>query len=335
MRLLGTLATVPFVFSVYVAGEHGYLCSDAEGTTNTTYNQALVEKSVTDACLPDSELSAAELAANAEAKKYPQVWVDSEDYGFNETVLLWKYQGNSSESLEELNVLVFTNKSCNILGLLQVSSDQYAICRNNNEQNDKKTSPEILSKKPRPGIFVKKGDRYCADGSTAEKAITIHPEHTSEWGSKHNNYEDSNTDSEFLQNFRRTRKPMLSCLESSVFGEGYGQCSDIVNATPNPESGVWGSHIATLDDHHNYRQRSGGSEHHQSSPQSRSILSYFYSGNSKKKGTRKGSYDLPTYNTPRSDSSGNSNMERYHEVTPDEYKDLEKGAQYAPSYYSG
>ncbi|EPQ67776.1 Bgt-55142 [Blumeria graminis f. sp. tritici] len=153
MRLLGTLAAVPCVFSVYVAGEHGYLCSDAEGTTNTTYDQALVEKSVTDACLPDSELSAAELAANVEAKKYPQVWVNSEDYGFNETVLLWKYQGNSSESLEEVDVLVFTNKSCDILGLLQTSDDQYTICKDAKEQNAKKIMQETLSKKAQPGIF--------------------------------------------------------------------------------------------------------------------------------------------------------------------------------------
>ncbi|VDB85937.1 Bgt-55143 [Blumeria graminis f. sp. tritici] len=152
MRLLGTLAAVPCVFSVYVAGEHGYLCSDAEGTTNTTYDQALVEKSVTDACLPDSELSAAELAANVEAKKYPQVWVNSEDYGFNDTVLLWKYQGNSSESLEEVDVLVFTNKSCDILGLLQTSDDHYTICKGANEKYDKKTSSEILSKNLRPDI---------------------------------------------------------------------------------------------------------------------------------------------------------------------------------------
>ncbi|CCU82533.1 CSEP0467 putative effector protein [Blumeria hordei DH14] len=145
MQLRGTLIAIPFVFSVYVAGEHGYLCPDAEGITNTFYDQALVEKSVTNACLPNIELSAAQLAANVEAKKYPQVWVDSEDYGFNETVLLWKYQGNSSESLEESNVFVFTNKSCDILGLLQTSGDQYTICKGMKEQNEKKTSSEIFS----------------------------------------------------------------------------------------------------------------------------------------------------------------------------------------------
>ncbi|EPQ67773.1 BgtE-5690 [Blumeria graminis f. sp. tritici] len=180
MRLLGTLAAVPCVFSVYVAGEHGYLCSDAEGTTNTTYDQALVEKSVTDACLPDSELSAAELAANVEAKKYPQVWVNSEDYGFNDTVLLWKYQGNSSESLEEADVLVFTNKFCDILGLLQTSDDQYTICEDVKEQNDKKTSSEILSKKPRPGIFSGRGGIYDllpGQGDSPDQAITIPQPH--------------------------------------------------------------------------------------------------------------------------------------------------------------
>ncbi|CAD6501967.1 BgTH12-02210 [Blumeria graminis f. sp. triticale] len=186
MRLLGTLAAVPCVFSVYVAGEHGYLCSDAEGTTNTTYDQALVEKSVTDACLPDSELSAAELAANVEAKKYPQVWVNSEDYGFNETVLLWKYQGNSSESLEEADVLVFTNKSCDILGLLQTSDDQYTICKDVKEQNDKKTSSEILSKKPRPGIFSGwiYGDMHNGRGFTSDDAITIPQPHYDDFDSQ-------------------------------------------------------------------------------------------------------------------------------------------------------
>ncbi|EPQ64876.1 BgtE-5692 [Blumeria graminis f. sp. tritici] len=169
MRFLGTLAAVPFVFSVYVAGEHGYLCSDSEGNTNTTYDQALVEGSVKDTCLPDSELSAAELAANVGAKKYPRVWVDSENYGFNETVLLWKYQGNSSESLEEADVLVFTNKSCDILGLLQTSGDQYTICKGVNEQNNKKTSSEILSKKPRPGIFSEGSPNSSNSGGTREK----------------------------------------------------------------------------------------------------------------------------------------------------------------------
>ncbi|CCU82535.1 putative candidate secreted effector protein [Blumeria hordei DH14] len=164
MQLHRTLTVIPFIFSVYVAGEHGYLCSDAEGIANTFYDQALVEKSVTNACLPNSELSAAQLAANVEAKNYPQVWVDSEDYGFNETVLLWKYQGNSSESLEETNVFVFTNKSCDILGLLQTSGDQFTVCKSVNEQNEKKTSPEILSKKPRPGTFSNDLENYANSG---------------------------------------------------------------------------------------------------------------------------------------------------------------------------
>ncbi|CCU82520.1 putative effector protein, partial [Blumeria hordei DH14] len=140
--------------------KHGYICSDSGQTTNTFYDQALVEKSVTSACVPDSELSTAKLAANVEAKKYPQVWVDSKDYGFEETVLLWKYQGNSPESLEESNVFVFTNKSCDILGLLQKSGDQYTICKGVKKENDKKTSSEILSKKPRPGIFTGRRGYY-------------------------------------------------------------------------------------------------------------------------------------------------------------------------------
>ncbi|CCU82521.1 putative candidate secreted effector protein [Blumeria hordei DH14] len=168
MRLLGTLTTVPLLFSVYVVGEHGYICSDAEKITSTFYDQTLVEKSVTSACVPESELSAAKLAANVNAKKYPQVWVDSKDYGFQETVLLWKYQGNSPESLEpvtnhhveETNVFVFTNKSCDILGLLQKSGDQYTICKGVKKENDKKTSSEILSKKPRPGIFTGRRGYY-------------------------------------------------------------------------------------------------------------------------------------------------------------------------------
>ncbi|CCU82522.1 putative candidate secreted effector protein [Blumeria hordei DH14] len=176
MRLLGTLTAVPLIFSVYVVGKHGYICSDSGQTTNTFYDQALVEKSVTSACVPDSELSAAKLAANVEAKKYPQVWVDSKDYGFDETVLLWKYQGNSPGSLEESNVFVFTNKSCDILGLLQKSSDQYTICKGVKIQNDKNTSSEILSKKPRPGIFSGGsgfyGD-YALRGNSPDDAITI------------------------------------------------------------------------------------------------------------------------------------------------------------------
>ncbi|CCU82526.1 hypothetical protein BGHDH14_bgh05412 [Blumeria hordei DH14] len=160
MRLLGTLTAVPLLFSVYVVGKHGYICSDAEEIRNAIYDQALVEKSVTSACVPDGELSAAKLAANVEAKKYPQVWVDSKDYGFKETVLLWKYQGNSPESLEESNVFVFTNKSCDILGLLQKSGDQYTICKGMKEQNDKKTSSEILSKKLRPEIFSDEYENY-------------------------------------------------------------------------------------------------------------------------------------------------------------------------------
>ncbi|SZF04096.1 unnamed protein product [Blumeria hordei] len=176
MRLLGSLTAVPLIFSVFVVGEHGYICSDAEHVTNTFYNQALVEKSVTNARVRGSELSAAKLAANVEAKKYPQVWVDSEDYGFNETVLLWKYQGNSPESLEESNVFVFTNNSCDILGLLQKSGDKYTICKSVKNQNDKKTSSEILSKKPRPGIFSGGSgyyDNYAARGNRADDAITI------------------------------------------------------------------------------------------------------------------------------------------------------------------
>ncbi|CCU82524.1 putative candidate secreted effector protein [Blumeria hordei DH14] len=176
MRLLGSLTAVPFIFSVYVVGKHGYICSDAEKITNTFYDQALVEKSVTSACVPDSELSAAKLAANVEAKKYPQVWVDSKDYGFKETVLLWKYQGNSPESLEESNVFVFTNKSCDILGLLQKSGDQYTICKDMKIQNDRKTCSEILSKKPRPGIFSRRKayyDMYPGRGDTPETAITL------------------------------------------------------------------------------------------------------------------------------------------------------------------
>ncbi|CCU82523.1 putative candidate secreted effector protein [Blumeria hordei DH14] len=176
MRLLGTLTAVPLLFSAYVVGKHGYICSDAEEIRNAIYDQALVEKSVTSACVPDSELSAAKLAANVEAKKYPQVWVDSEDYGFKETVLLWKYQGNSPESLEESNVFVFTNKSCDILGLLQKSGDQYTICKGLKIQNDKKTSSEILSKKPRPGIFTgRRGndDNYEAKGINSNDAVTI------------------------------------------------------------------------------------------------------------------------------------------------------------------
>lgn len=153
MRLLGPLTATPLIFSAYVAGDHGYLCSDAGGKTSTAYNQTLVEKSVADVCHPDVELSASELALNLEAKKYPRVWAESEDYGFNETVLLWKYQGNNSESLEELEALVFTNKSCNILGLLQRSGDQYEICKCIVEEHDTEKTSGSMPKKPRPGIF--------------------------------------------------------------------------------------------------------------------------------------------------------------------------------------
>ncbi|CCU82519.1 putative candidate secreted effector protein [Blumeria hordei DH14] len=46
MRLVETLTAVPLIFSVYVSAEHGYICSDAEGNANTTYNKAFVEESL-------------------------------------------------------------------------------------------------------------------------------------------------------------------------------------------------------------------------------------------------------------------------------------------------
>ncbi|SZF06212.1 unnamed protein product [Blumeria hordei] len=159
MRLLGLLTVVFFHFSVHVAGDGGYLCLDADGKSNTTYDQTLVEKSVTDACLSDSELSAAELAANLEAKQYPQVWVEAEDYGFNETTLLWKYKENSSEPLEEPGVLIFTNRDCVVLGLLQISEEEYLVCKAENEHQDEKSTANTLPKKPRPGSFYGKIDK--------------------------------------------------------------------------------------------------------------------------------------------------------------------------------
>ncbi|EPQ65916.1 BgtE-40000 [Blumeria graminis f. sp. tritici] len=168
MRLLRLLSVVPFFFSVHVAGDGGYLCLNADGKSNTTYDQNVVEKSVKDACLPDSKLSAAELAANVEAKKYPRVWVEAENYGFNETTLLWKYQVNSSEPLEEPGVLVFTNRACVILGLLQISEEEYLVCKADNEHHDEKSTSNTLAKKPRPGSFsgrYEKTDvRYDTDG---------------------------------------------------------------------------------------------------------------------------------------------------------------------------
>ncbi|EPQ64877.1 BgtE-5645 [Blumeria graminis f. sp. tritici] len=281
MRPLALLTAIPVFYSVYVAGDNGYDCSDSEGNTNTTYDQALVEGSVKDTCLPDSELSAAELAANVEAKKYPQVWVDSKDYGFNGTVLLWKYQGNSSEALEELDVLIFTDSACNVLGLAQKSKDFYTICKSAHEHYDEKVITNTLHKHVRRGFFSNDSDDDDDDdevnnlhgyqGSTSENAITLSPIHESR-------YENERRRNRGWSYFRTVPKHLLPDPPATLPQE-----DDDTSSYASTEYGTASQSFSTTNEDDSSQYNEGSESHYGSQYQGGSSSSYQRS-KSKKKG---------------------------------------------------
>ncbi|CCU82908.1 putative effector protein [Blumeria hordei DH14] len=267
MRLLGLLTVVFFHFSVHVAGDGGYLCLDADGKSNTTYDQTLVEKSVTDACLSDSELSAAELQLISRLNSI--------------------LNSVTNEYTEEPGVLIFTNRDCVVLGLLQISEEEYLVCKAENEHQDEKSTANTLPKKPRPGSFYGKIDKdkdkdagydtdgYSNDGyeswqnghvfpsiadygETPETAVPYHERGSSEYDQNgharlvNNGQRDLRELPQFFRIGRDTEyieypQPppshnYRSLRQASIISDGYVQGSSSEHASLPP---TWGSSTAS------------------------------------------------------------------------------------------